>query len=228
MQLPIDYMIREASPEDAGRIADIIRDCWPDDTPDDQRIARLIGSRQRITLCAWDGPTCAGFADAFATCGANGEPRLEIDLLAVRSAARGRGIASQLLRAVVSNAEYLLTLRGRARGLVRVGNAAADRAFAAARFWPQDGVLSLYVALPSVSDHHVFEGYAVPVDTFTYSGLWLESAPEASTLEVARGRAAELGMERVGTLVTNDADAELCRDVGYVKVGDFRWWSRQI
>lgn len=72
-----------------------------------------------------------GYACAFRTEGLEG-PRWELDLLAVRPAFRGQGWGQALVRAACQGAPP----GAQARAWVAVGNAASQRAFAAAGFQP--------------------------------------------------------------------------------------------
>lgn len=219
MNPPFEWAIRDATPDDADAIAALIRTCWPHDTPDPERIARLIGNGHR-TLCAWAGSVCVGLVDAFTTPDPFGQSRWEVDLLAVAGAARGQGIGKRL---VSESAEAAPLATRYARGLVRVGNTPAERSFAAAGFRADPVTRTLYVAGPMEAlDPTGALGLAVY--TLTYSGLWLESRPDSVDLAAARGRVAELGLEQVGTFAVDPAEAALCHTAGYEPVGVFRWW----
>ena len=224
MYLPFDWTIRGAEPEDAAAIADVLLNCWPDDTPDIERISSLIRSGQHLTSCCWAGASCAGFVDAFRTTSAEGSGRWEVDLLAVYESVRGFGIGTSLINRAVETAPPDTKL---ARGLVRVGNVAAGLAFAMAGFRISGMRLALYTASPLESVTALEAGYTVPVETLTYSGLWLEGVPSFDLLKAARSEAAARGVEQVGTLVTAEYE-ELCQAAGYSAAGVFHWWLREL
>jgi GNAT superfamily N-acetyltransferase len=224
MNLPFDWTIRSATPSDAGAIATLIRGCWPDDTPDSERIARLIGNG-RCTLCACAGESCVGFVDAFETTDPFGNRRWEVDLVSVDASARGKGIGKGLVAASNRAAPDDLHL---ARGLVRVGNTAAERSFAAAGFRPEPALRTLCVATPQELPAQPEPVSAVTVHTLTYSGLWMESPLALYDLLAGRGKAAELGLGRVGTFALDAAGEAVCREAGYEAAGVFRWWLRAV
>ncbi|MBL8147366.1 MAG: GNAT family N-acetyltransferase [Anaerolineae bacterium] len=224
MYLPFDWTIRSAEPEDAAAIAGILHDCWPDDTPDIERITRLIRLGQHRTSCCWAGASCAGFVDAFRTISAEGSGRWEVDLLAVHENLRGLGIGTSLVLEAIETAPPDVDL---ARGLVRVGNVAAGLAFAMAGFHTEGVRLTLYTAAPLASKLALEAGHIVPVETFTYSGLWLEGVPSFGVLKAARIRAAALGVRQVGILVSAEY-GEVCEAAGYAAEGVFRWWMRGL
>ncbi|MFN8380150.1 MAG: GNAT family N-acetyltransferase [Anaerolineae bacterium] len=224
MNLPFDWTIRSAVPEDGMAIAGILRDCWPDDTPDIQRITRLIESGQHLTQCAWRSASCVGFVDAFRTVSAAGICRWEVDLLAVHSSTRGRGVGRGLVAASVREASQGVSI---ARGLIRMGNRASEGAFAAAGFKAKDQSLTLFVAPPLTTLGSPERSFVVPVETLTYSGLWLESSPSPDALFAGRVQAAVMGMGQVGTLVSEDHRV-LCADAGYGEIGNYRWWELQF
>jgi hypothetical protein len=164
-----------------------------------------------------------GFVDAFMTIDRFGQPRWEIDLVAVHSATRGRGMGKALVTAA---AEAVPPDVRMARGLIRIGNRASEAAFAAAGFRVVSGPLILYVAPPLEVDYVPGRGVVVQVATLTYSGLWLESLPHRDDLITARGRAAALGVDQVGTLISEGLES-VCEEAGYVRIGDYHWWSME-
>ena len=224
MNLPFGWTIRDAAPDDALAIAAVLKDCWPDDTADAERIARLIGGGH-TTVSAWSAGACVGFADCFPTRSADGVTRWEVDLLAVAKAARGRGIGKALVAAAVQAAPKEAEV---ARGLVRIGNTAAERAFGAAGFRPESAPRTLYVAAPQATVSTPRDVTAIRVETFSYCGLWLESRPDADGLIAARDQASVAGLEQVGTFALDAAEVAMCRAAGYEAVGVFRWWVRTL
>jgi GNAT superfamily N-acetyltransferase len=103
-------------------------------------VARELGSGSLI-----------GFCSCFDVCDDTG-PRLELDLLAVLPAARGKGLATRMLKRALEGAEQ----RGvtRARATVRTGNRASERAFGQAGLAPSTPSCELLVYAPQ-GDHPI-------------------------------------------------------------------------
>ena len=99
--------------------------------------SRLRRPQQRVWV-AEGGGQVVGFVAGLCTGGLQG-PLIEADLLAVRPAWQGRGIASALLAALRRDAVGVAGLRG----VVRVENAPARAAFARAGFHPCAGAYDL-------------------------------------------------------------------------------------
>ncbi len=157
---------------------------------------------------------------------ADGVPRWEIDLLAVRSTARGMGIGRALIEAAVSLAPAEAQL---ARALVRMDNTAAERTFTTAGFAASEARVTLYTATPQALQPQVSAVYAIQVETLTYSGLWLERAITGETLRAARNTAAEQSLDVVGVLTPAcDITEEDCHEAGFTQVAEYRWWQRGL
>jgi GNAT superfamily N-acetyltransferase len=225
MNLPEGWAIRRAAAIDAAAIAAVLADCWPDDTPDVPRIARLSVAKDRATLIAAREGQVAAFVDAFTTVAPDGTARWEVDLLAVARAARGHGLAARLAEAVSRLAPPEAVL---ARALVRVGNTPAERAFARAGF--SSGVAqTLFAAAAQNGASATLPRGLTLVHTLTYSGIWIEPGLSAAELGAAWQVGSVERLDVIGAVVDVGSAAEAaCARPGVSAHGPFRWWARRL
>jgi ribosomal protein S18 acetylase RimI-like enzyme len=105
----------------------------------DEVIHLLTNGEQRAWLAIVEGEV-TGFVTAFPTCTLHGR-NWEVDLVAVRPAFQGQGIATELVKAAVEGA------RGRsldkARAVAATDNPASQRAFTKAGFTPEETIYDL-------------------------------------------------------------------------------------
>lgn len=172
------------------------------------------------TVVAVDGDLVVGFVVGFTTLSERGEHRLEVDLLAVDPAWQGRGIGRELVRCLTeidTDADF-------ARALIRVGNVGSERAFAACGYAPEVTTTILYVASAEGRDIHIkVDGlHLIPVETFTYSGVWLEGQHTSENLRLARHG---IGQGIVGAVIPS-ADALILAPeaAGFERISEYRWW----
>lgn len=105
----------------------------------DEVIHLLTSGEQRAWLALEDGEV-AGFVMAFPTYTLHGR-RWEVDLIAVQPASRGRGIATELIKAAVEGAGgHSLDI---ARAAVATGNPVSQQAFTKAGFTPDETARNL-------------------------------------------------------------------------------------
>ena len=195
---------------------------WPDNTADPSRIASAIARENAGTLVALDTARVVGFISGFATLSAAGERRVEVDLLAVRPLHQGQGIGRELVRRLTD----IDTGACFARALIRIGNVGSERAFAACGYVVEPALHVLYVAeargqgsAASVEGLHV-----VPVETLTYSGLWLEGHRTRDSLRAAPSLL-NAGQGIIGAVVPAEDVATLAPEAaGYERIGEYRWW----
>ena len=218
-------VFRDAVAGDAPAITAVMQAAWPDDTVDTGRIASLIrGVANRATCVALDGGRVIGFVDGFLTTSAAFVRRWEVDLLAVDAAYRGQGVARRLIAASVAHGRALGATV--ARGLIHTDNPASERAFAAAGFAPLDAEFQLYVsgAGPNGATEPDPAAHLLPVQTFGYSGVWLEGAFTPAAFQAALASREAHGADVAGVVLSpaHAATAEAC---GYALVGAYRWWE---
>lgn len=221
--------IRPASVEDAAPIGHIFQVSGLDDTPDLSRIARLIPLH--TTLVADYSGQVVGFIDVFTTIAQDGSTRLEIDLLGVDPAFQGRGIARRLIRTAIEasvggNGQSPISL---ARALIRTSNLASRRSFAACGFEAASMPYHLYTNSPADGTLSPNSSLAhfIPVETLTYSGIWVEGELSRAAFDDARVTAFRHGMDTVGVLIRADDLMTLrtAEQAGYQHSGEFDWWE---
>lgn len=215
---------RQATPADAAAIVAIAVDVWPEETLNEAEIGRLIAETPRATLVAELHGHVVGFVDGFTTLAVSGSLRWEIDLLVVASHAQGHGLGRRLVEQSVQIGR--VTGADQFRGLIRIGNVASERVFTACGFLPDREESDLWVAeglsiLPDGAALHV-----VPVQTFRYSGIWLE--------EVNAGALRSLNASMDGSVVgavipvADRASQTAAAEVGMAPAGQFRFWERAL
>jgi GNAT superfamily N-acetyltransferase len=219
----MDAFVRRAKASDAPSIAAVAAEVWPEEPLDSANIRQLLAESGRTTLVAELDGSVVGFVDGFVTRAASGAQRWEVDLLAVSSAARGRGVGRRLV--VESVAAGIAIGAEQSRGLVRVGNVASERVFSACGFIPDESESKLWVAEGLLPDETQASPRVVPVRTFRYAGLWLE---EVTVDGLGAFRPAGDDRSVIGTVIrvvdraANDAAAA----VGMQATGLYRFWQR--
>jgi ribosomal protein S18 acetylase RimI-like enzyme len=130
------YVIRLARPTlaDAAALLDVEHESLGDSPYSPERVQALLARPEHraylaVLPAAEGGEEVVGFCSTFETPTANG-PRLEIDMLGVRPAHRGRGLATRLIRSAI-RAAWCREV-GACRGVVAEENVASQRAFGAA------------------------------------------------------------------------------------------------
>jgi ribosomal protein S18 acetylase RimI-like enzyme len=218
---------REATPADAEDIARLIAAVWPGQAVHPARIRRALAEEDRSTVLALAAGEVVGFVDGFLTRSDDGRPRWEIDLLAVQPAARGRGIATQLIResATAGWAAAAETLRA----LIRVGNTGARLAFERSGFAADVEREGLYVCdcperldIPELPDGL----HLLSVSTLMYSGLWLEGRLSERSFSAAASECAQRGLDLAGAVIP-ERKGHLTRAAsaaGYERIGEYHWF----
>jgi GNAT superfamily N-acetyltransferase len=219
----MDAFVRRATPSDASSIAAVAAEVWPEEPLDSANIRQLIAESARATLVAELDGSVVGFVDGFVTRSASGVKRWEVDLLAVSSAARGRGVGRRLVDECV--AAGIAIGAEQSRGLVRVGNVASERVFSACGFIPDKGESNLWVAEGLFLDETQASPHVVPVRTFRYAGLWLEEV----TVD-GPGALRPAGDDRnvIGTVIaaSDRAASNAAAAVGMQAAGRYHFWHR--
>ncbi len=211
-------------PEDATSIARVALEVWPDEALDAEHISRLIVEGNRSTQIAELDGEVVGFVDGFLTETASGEPRWEVDLLAVSPRAQGHGLGRALVHASLASGRDAGARV--ARGLIRVDNVASERVFAANDFDADEAASQLWVGTGlgfATPDHGM---HVVQVRTFLYDGLWLEQVNVAGL----RRLRATASSDAVGAVIpVIEADSiNAAADAGLSHAVDYCFWTRRL
>lgn len=221
----MDIQIRPAAIADAERIARLKQAVWPDDTADPALIASVIQRPDHASHVVLMDDELAGFVSGFITVAADGVTRWEIDLLAVATPYRGKGLAARLVAASVSAG--LASGAVAQRALVRVGNIPSERAFARNGFQPETVTSQLYITGAAANTALASPGlHLIPVTTFGYKGVWLEGVVTEAGFQAARALCAANHWDIAGAVISTAdlAALESARAAGCEYAGDFRWW----
>lgn len=218
---------RAATGADAPAISDVMTACWPDDTADSGRIARLLhadtGHYASVALA--DGGI-VGFVSGFPTTARTGQRRWEVDLLAVLPAFRSRGVARSMIKHNLQAARRANAVL--ARGLVHVDNPASQRAFAACGFAAQAALVHLTLSSQPANSARVHsDGWLLAVETFGYRGIWLEGDFSPAAFLAARQERDSRGYDIAGAVVPAAA-MQTAFSSGFRCVGDYHWWTTHL
>lgn len=223
----MSIQIRRAVADDATAIAMISRASL-DTEMDEARLRHLLLLTRGFTFVAVSSNGVVGFADYFLTVSQDGEIRLELDLLAAHPTARGKGIGRRLVRAGIEQAERLGV--SILRALVAADNAAMQGLSGALGFRrsPEHSalfVISRYPKSPSYTDNA--QGYLIPVETLTYTGIWIEGAVSQAAIDNALFIAHARRLTTVGAAVSSrdTAAGALLRANGFDCRGRYDWWT---
>ena len=216
--------IRRATIKDTPGIARVMQASGLDDTPDLQRIARVIPEHH--TLVAFEGGEITGFVDTFATIAANRILRWEIDMIGVHPIWQGRGIARELVKAAIEEGTQFGAQQVRA--LIRSNNLPSQRTFAWCNFKPQSIPFNLYVGSPQGGPiQNVSPAlHLISICTLTYSGIWIEGKIPPFAFQIARAILNRYGWTVAGTLIPADGieTMRIAARAGYKLIGEFDWW----
>ncbi|MBZ0299069.1 MAG: GNAT family N-acetyltransferase [Anaerolineae bacterium] len=219
--------IDPATAAHAVPIAGLKQQVWPRETTDVSQIARVLHDpNHRTHVAVEDAGRIVGFVDSFSTRRADGCLRWELDLLAVHPACQGQKIGQRLIRAA-TDAGFQMGA-ALARALVQIDNRASQGALQRCGYRRDDRVLQLMVSTHSVDSEAVLPDGAVliPVTTMNYSGLWLEGAIDALSIQAAQAVQTRAAVDLVGTLLPSDSDDLLAQAeaLGFGPVEQFQWW----
>jgi GNAT superfamily N-acetyltransferase len=193
---------------------------------DEQAIGGVLRSPAHHTHLAEQDGSPAGFVDAFVTISPDGQPRFEIDLLAVHPGFRRQGIGRRLVEASLAAAccrGYAL-----ARALIKAGNAASQGVFAGCGFQPVEPAYDLYISREPYTERTEADGLRlVQVETINYAGFWMENNFEPGGFLAARHALAGAHLGLVGALLPAGLDgcAQAAAQAGFELAGRYYWWQ---
>ncbi len=235
----MSVVIRRAAPTDAGAIAAIALEAFGERLEaESDRVARVL--RQNTNFVAQSDDRVAGFVGNFVTRSGSGALRFELDLLAVAEDTRGIGIGGALVAASLDAAEKakvdviraLVASRNRTmQGLCQMQgfkrNLTSHALYVLTTLPPHSDCKSDIRDGAGLSSAIRHEAHLIPVETLTYSGIWLEGNLSQVAIHDARKRANVSGMTRIGTVLPQAAKSprELLAANGFDRVGEFDWWT---
>jgi ribosomal protein S18 acetylase RimI-like enzyme len=218
--------LRLAIPQDAQAISQII-DLAFHEQVNLQQIQKLILDASHYTWIAEivKSKEVVGFVDGFMTIAQDGTRRLELDLIAVHPEFAGQGIGKQLIQAFSENVIDADIIRA----LVAVNNTAMQRAMTATGYQSEAQAHSLYISSNSAEKtNRATESHLFPVETFTYSGIWLEGEITRDAIKAAQYECQKQGYDVLGAVISteNNAAIELMQSTGFEFIKDFQWWTK--
>lgn len=218
--------IRRANLEDASLIAALKSLVWQNDPGNPALIgSALTDASHASSLAVVDGQV-VGFIDGFLTHSMEGELRWEVDLLAVHPDYRGIGLATALVQANVEDG----VRRGAvfARSLIQVNNVASQRAFIRRNFQPDETICNLHVCAQGSGDQSEpsERPFLVKVQTFSYRGLWMESAFYEDSFAWALAKRLAEGWDIVGAVIPVEQAMwnRAAQVSGFTLVSIYQWW----
>jgi GNAT superfamily N-acetyltransferase len=244
VEMPIT--IRRALPQDAQAIAGLIAASFQEEA-NPAHIQALIEEAEHLTFVAED-EEILGLIDGFYTPWKWELRRLELDLLAVHPEHSGKGIGKALIRKFTESQENAALIRA----LVAVNNKAMQHAMTATDYKQRWNTSSLYIATDGNGSQQDTEDDLIPVKTFTYTGVWIDSIANQENIEAAQFLRQNLGYDIVGRVAddilnsekafdTGDtipiseellsqlmSETQLLLDEGFRFVKQFHWWTYEI
>jgi GNAT superfamily N-acetyltransferase len=202
---------------------------WSGESADERHVAAAIADVNHRTHIAVVDTRVIGFVDGFRTVAANGQPRWEVDLLAVHPDYHGQKIGQQLIAATTQHARQ--QGHSLARALVQIDNVPSQRAFQRCGYH-RDGIIYTLMVTDAaiVTSATPNNARLIPVNTMNYRGLWLEGDLSRDALAVAQAEVARHDYDIAGALVPSDDQDSLdaATASGYRLVSHFQWWRHQL
>ena len=227
--------IRVATLDDAESIHGILQDTWGESLLFDV-FTDHVASPEHQVFVADEAGEVTGFLSAFLVRSA--VPRWELDLIIVRSTSRGTGVGTALIQKAL---RYGSELGVRwAKASIRVDNTASQRAFSKAGFTTDAHVRTLLLwepsaceSAPTIRAAEVSEIDLIPVDTFTYRGLWIEGFVESelssqeqhAVIRAARNRVFQEDRLNTGAFIPDSLKQTIAPDL-FTAATDFGQYHR--
>jgi ribosomal protein S18 acetylase RimI-like enzyme len=215
-----------AIPQDAQAISQIIELAFHEQASFEQIQQLIIDGNH----CTWVAETVeskeiVGFVDSFMTIAQDGTRRLELDLIAVHPDFAGQGIGKQLIQVFTENIQAADIIRA----LVAVNNTAMQRVMTTTGYQLEAQSQSLYISSESSKEaSETVETHLIAVETFTYSGIWLEGEITLEAIHAAQYQRQKFDFDIVGAVISNaNIEAiQLIQSAGFEHVKDFQWWTK--
>jgi GNAT superfamily N-acetyltransferase len=220
--------IRPATPTDAQAITSVIQlslgnEVQPDHTE------QVISEDDHASFVAVADERVIGFVDGFVTIAQDGTRRWELDLLGVHPDFRSLGAGRKLIESfTTAGISYRAIL---SRALVAVANKPMHAAMTKTGYQQQTPMYKLWISSGSGSEAQLPENaHLIPVNTFTYRGIWLEGEISTQIIHVANAIREKHQWDVIGTVVASDdrttLDTIQCANFNFI--GNFHWWHTLI
>lgn len=221
--------IRHATSDDAQSIASVIQLSLGDEVQSSHIKQVIEEDNNHVSLVAEADGEVIGFVDGFPTIAQDGARRWELDLLGVHPNLRGLGTGQKLIETLTAMGKsYGATL---ARALVAVTNKPMHTAMTRTGYQRQVSEYQLLVSSASGKEVYLPENtHLIPVNTFTYRGIWLEGEITSQVIQYANTIRQNYHWDVIGAVIASNDQATLdivCA-AEFQLIGKFNWWHQAI
>jgi GNAT superfamily N-acetyltransferase len=224
------FQIRQATTGDATAIARLIEQRLGESVPPSQ-IADAMSFH--MTYVATVNNRVVGFVDGFTTESADNLSRLELDLIAVDADSAGQGTGKALLQHITQKAQDAAWYLSRA--LVAIDNVPMHRATGSFGYHRQEDVCGLFVSYSQMKNNQIDNSgseniHIIPVQTLTYTGVWLEGDISKKAILAAKNAQTEKNLMLTGIVqpLSNTSACNLLTEYGFINVGNYQWWQKKL
>jgi GNAT superfamily N-acetyltransferase len=226
LSMPIS--IRPLTPDDATTVVTVIANSLGDSVQNVHIEQVMAGDNRASFVAVYDGQVI-GFVDGFLTIAQNGTRRWELDLLGVQPDFHGRGAGKKLIETFTDAAkQYDATL---VRALVATDNTSMQTAMTKTGYQRLPDVYELHIASAEGKAVNAPENaYLIPVNTFTYRGIWLEGHISQQAIDAANTIRTNHDWDVVGAVISQNDIAALdtVRAAEFTLIKTFHWWHYSI
>ena len=220
--------VRPMTPDDATTVATVIAQSLGD-TVQSEHIQSVIAEDDHASFVAVDDEQVIGFVDGFLTIAQDGTRRWELDLLGVHPDYQGQGAGKKLIETFTNAAsQYGATV---VRALVATDNTPMQAAMTKTGYERLSATYELHISSASGKVINSPEtAHLIPVNTFTYRGIWLESDITQTAIDAATALRANYGWDVVGAVVSQNDIATLntlCA-AEFTLIKTFHWWHYSV
>jgi GNAT superfamily N-acetyltransferase len=220
--------VRPANANDAQAIASVIQLSLGDEVQANH-IQRVMSETDHASFVAVADEQVIGFVDGFLTNAQDGTLRWELDLLGVHPDFRGLGAGQKLIEVfTTAGKSYGATL---SRALVAISNKPMHAAMTRTGYQLQPLEYQLMVSSGSGNETKLPENaYLIPVNTFTYRGIWLEGEITLQTISAANAIREKNKLDVIGAVVltTDQTTLNTVNAAAFHLIGKFNWWTQAI
>lgn len=216
--------IRPMTTNDAATVSTIIQ-LSLGDIVETVHIQQVMAEDDHASFVAVDNEQVIGFVDGFLTMAHDGTRRWELDLLGVHPDYQGRGAGKQLIQTFTDVAnDYGATI---VRALVAADNVPMQTAMIQTGYQQQLDEYELHISSAARNQAKTPENtHLIPVNTFTYRGIWLEGEISLQAIQAANTIREKYGWDVVGAVVSqnNKSALETIHTAEFDFIKTFHWW----